>query len=245
MSWNTAVVTGAAGGIGRALAIRLAATGTRLVLADLHAAPLRHVASELGGTAVPTDVSDPDAVLALAQASPDADLLCLNAGVVGSLGAPWEISPVDWNAVFAVNVGGVLNGLRAFVPRMLASRSPAHILITASLAGLASFPGSGAYGPSKHTVLAIAEQAAFALQGEPVGVTVLCPALVRSGMSDIGQDPLEVADQALAAIGQGRFVVMPDDWRGAITRRAQQLATGDRPSAPLPDRAVERSESGG
>ena len=109
--------------------------------------------------------SDLAAVQALADAAPDADLICLNAGIVGGLGAPWDISKADWDAVFAVNVGGVLNGLRAFVPALLASGRPAHILITASLAGLAGFGGIGAYGPSKHTVVAIAEQAALALAG--------------------------------------------------------------------------------
>ena len=129
-------------GIGRALAIRLASTGARLVLADVHAEKLAELATELNATAVPTDVADHEAVEALAAAARDAQLVCLNAGIVGSaLGAPWEVDPQEWQAVVAVNLGGVINGLRAFVPRLLAWGRPGHILITASLAGLATFAG--------------------------------------------------------------------------------------------------------
>ena len=234
MLWQRAVVTGAASGIGRALATRLAAGGTEVVLADRDQVGLDQVAAELGGTAIATDVADPVAMLALARAAPAAELVCLNAGIVGDFGAVWEVSATDWDAVFAVNVGGVLNGLRAFVPDLLASGRPAHILITASLAGLLAFPGGGAYGPSKHTVVAIAEQAAFDLAGTNVGLTVLCPALVRTGMSELGRDPLEVAEEALDAVAAGRFLITPEEWRQAIVQRSERLVTGDRPAVPRP-----------
>jgi NAD(P)-dependent dehydrogenase (short-subunit alcohol dehydrogenase family) len=234
MSYDCAVVTGAASGIGRALAVRLTEAGTRLVLADLRAEPLAAVAVELNATAVPTDVSDLAAVQALADAAADADLVCLNAGIVGSLGDPWDISVAEWDAVFAVNVGGVLNGLRAFVPMLLASGRPANILITASLAGLAGFGGIGAYGPSKHAVVAIAEQAALALAGSAISVTVLCPSLVKTGMSEIGDDPLDVADAALAATRRGEFVITPPDWHAAIVRRAERLVAGRQPTSAEP-----------
>jgi len=134
--------------------------------------------------------------------------------------------------VFAVNVGGVVNGLRAFVPRLLSSGRPAHVLITASLAGLAAFPGGGAYGASKHAVVAVAEQAALALTGTAVGVTVLCPALVRTAMSPMGDDPADVAAAALAAVHDGRFAVVPPEWAGAVTQRWERLVAGQRPVAP-------------
>ena len=235
MQFTTAVVTGAAGGIGRALATRLSSHTSRLVLADIDAVTLAETAGELGAGAVPTDVSDPRAVEALAAAAPDADLVCLNAGIVGTaMGLPWEASPEEWDAVFAVNVAGVVNGLRAFVPRLLASGRPAHILITASLAGLATFPGGGAYGAAKHATVAVAEQAALALADTPVDVTVLCPALVRTAMSPVGADPADVADDALAAVEAGRFVVVPGEWRAAVVRRAQRLASGQPPVLPTP-----------
>jgi NADP-dependent 3-hydroxy acid dehydrogenase YdfG len=158
MDITSAVVTGAASGIGHALAVRLAAAGTRLVLADVHAAALAEVG--LHAAAIPTDVADPMAMQQLAAAAPDTDLVCLNAGIVGTaLGAPWEADPREWDTLLAVNLGGVVNGLRAFVPRLLASGRPRHILITASLAGLATFPGGGAYAATKHAVVAVAAQA--------------------------------------------------------------------------------------
>ncbi|GAA3217251.1 SDR family NAD(P)-dependent oxidoreductase [Nonomuraea helvata] len=236
MDITSAVVTGAAGGIGRALAARLRSTGARVVLADVDAAALAGAAAELEADAVRTDVSDAAQVEALAAAVPDVDLVCLNAGIVGrDLGAPWEVSPEDWDRVFAVNVGGVVNGLRAFVPRLLAAGRPAHILITASLAGLVTFPAGGAYAASKHAVVALAEQAALALADTPVGVTMLCPALVRTGMSPEGEDPATIAEQALAAVRAGTFAVVPDGWAAGITRRGQWLATGAQPEMPTVD----------
>ncbi|MEV0612723.1 SDR family NAD(P)-dependent oxidoreductase [Nonomuraea sp. NPDC050404] len=233
MQISNAVVTGAAGGIGRALATRLSSEGAHVVLADIDADALGAAAGEVGGQAVPTDVSDAAAMDALAAAAPDADLVCLNAGIVGrDLGVPWEVSPEDWARVFAVNAGGVSNGLRAFVPRMLASGRPGHILITASLAGLVTFPAGGAYAASKHAVVALAEQAALSLAGTPIGVTMLCPALVRTGMSPDGEDPDDIARDALDAVRAGRFTVVPEGWDGEIERRARWLASGDQPSLP-------------
>ncbi|GLW10448.1 dehydrogenase [Microtetraspora sp. NBRC 13810] len=236
MDITTAVVTGAASGIGRALATRLHAAGTRVVLADIDETALAGVALELGAAAVRTDVSDPGAMEALAAAVPDVQLVCLNAGVVGGdLGAPWEVGPEDWDRVFAVNVRGVVNGLRAFVPRLLAAGRPAHLLITASLAGLATFPAGGAYAASKHAVVTLAEQSALALAGTPIGVTVVCPALVRTAMSAEGEDPAAVAAEALEAVREGRFAVIPAPWHDEIVRRAHRLTSGAQPETPKPN----------
>jgi NAD(P)-dependent dehydrogenase (short-subunit alcohol dehydrogenase family) len=233
--YGRAVVTGGAGGIGLALAKLLRDGGTSVVLADRPGAALERAAAEVGGIAVASDVADLAAVRELAATAGEVDLVCLNAGIVGALGAPWEVPPPDWDAVFAVNLGGVLNGLRVFVPPMLASGRPGHLLITASLAGLCSFPGNGAYGPSKHAVIAVAEQAALALRGTAIGVTVLCPALVRSGMSDVGADPLDVANQALAAVHVGTFLVSDPAWTSAVIGRAAALMAGAQPAPPTPD----------
>jgi NAD(P)-dependent dehydrogenase (short-subunit alcohol dehydrogenase family) len=238
MDGLTAVVTGAASGIGRALAGALAGRGANLVLADVDIANLRQVCELLGARAVPTDVAAPEAVEALALVAQDARLVCLNAGIVGTcLGAPWEVTPDDWNRVFAVNVGGVVNGLRAFVPRLLASKRRAHILITGSLAGTATFAGGGAYGPSKHAVVAVAEHTAMALADTHVTVSVVCPALVSTGMSSDGVDPSHVAAQALATLDDGTFAVIPDEWRNAVVTRAARLASGQRPRSPMPSSA--------
>lgn len=231
----TAVVTGAASGIGRALAEALHARGARLVLVDIDADALEATAAPLGATTVRADVADPAAMNDLAARVPEARLICLNAGVVGrALGAPWEVPPEEWDRVFAVNVGGVANGLRAFVPALLAAGEPAHVLITASLAGLAVFPGGGAYGPSKHAVAAIAQHAAMALDGTPVRVGMTCPALVRTGMSPEGVDPALVAADALRTVDDGVFAVVPPQWRAAVVTQAERLVAGDRPEPPAP-----------
>jgi NAD(P)-dependent dehydrogenase (short-subunit alcohol dehydrogenase family) len=188
-----------------------------------------------GATGVVADVADPAAMRALAAQAPQARLICLNAGVVGqSLGAPWEVPPDEWDQVFAVNVGGVVNGLRAFVPALLAAGEPAHVLITASLAGLAVFPGGGAYGPSKHAVTAIAQHAAVALDGTPVRVSMICPALVRTGMSSEGIDPALVAGDALQAVDDGVFAVVPPQWQAAVVAQLERIVSGHWPTPPAP-----------
>ena len=111
---------------------------------------------------------------------------------------------------------------------------PARILITASLAGLVTFPGGGAYAASTHAVVAVAEQAALALADTDVSVTLLCPALVRSGMSEVGEDPDVVAAAALTA-APGRFLVGPTEWQAAVIRRAEALAAGAQPTLPQLD----------
>lgn len=231
----TAIVTGAASGIGRALAEALHERGAGLVLVDRDADGLATVATATDGTPFVLDVTDADAHDDLAAAAGVPHLLCLNAGVVSTTGgAPWEAPPEEWRRVLDVNVGGVVNGLRTFVPLMLATGKHHHVLITASLAGLATWPGGGPYAASKHAAVAVGEQAALALADTPVTVTVLCPALVRSGMSDVGADPADVAEEALAAVDDGAFVVVPDAWSAAITSRAQRLATGRPPRTPTP-----------
>jgi NAD(P)-dependent dehydrogenase (short-subunit alcohol dehydrogenase family) len=241
---ETAVVTGAASGIGRALARRLAQAGARLVLADIDGPALTATASEVGATAVVTDVASPDDNEALADVAGPTRVLCLNAGVTGShLGPVWLTPPDQWARVMGVNLGGVVNGLRAFVPRMLSDDQPHHILITASLAGLATWPGGGAYAASKHAVVTVAEQAALELSDSRVTVTVSCPALVRSGMSTEGAEPDGVAVEALDATGRGQFTVIPAEWRQAVRDRGMRLAAGERPRLPAatPPAVGERS----
>ncbi|WP_345381612.1 SDR family NAD(P)-dependent oxidoreductase [Pseudonocardia yuanmonensis] len=228
------MVTGAASGIGRALAEQLHGRGAELVLADLDPA-VEGVAARLGGTAVSADVSDPEAMEQLAERSPRARFVCLNAGIVGpSVGAPWEVPAAEWDRVFAVNVAGVANGLRAFVPRLLAAGEPAHVLVTASLAGMAVFPGGGAYGPSKHAVTALVTHAAMALEGTPARIGMICPALVATGMSPLGADPADVAREALRAVDDGVFAVVPPEWRAAVVDQVAGVARGAPPAPPAP-----------
>jgi NADP-dependent 3-hydroxy acid dehydrogenase YdfG len=232
---DVAVVTGAASGIGAALARQLAGDGVRLVLADRDAEPLDRLAGSLSAESVVMDVADPTDNERLAAVAGVPDLVCLNAGVSSTQAAPvWETTPQEWRRVVDVNLGGVVNGLRAFVPRLVAAGGPRRILITASLAGLATWPGGGAYAASKHAVVAVAEQAALSLAGTGVSVSVLCPALVRTGMSMVGQDPAVVAAEALRAVAQGRFLLMPDEWTDAVRARGERLAAGLHPQLPVP-----------
>jgi NADP-dependent 3-hydroxy acid dehydrogenase YdfG len=233
----TAVITGSASGIGKALAEVLYAKGTRLILVDIDAEAVSAVAAALEATSVVADVADPAAMNALAAQARHARLICLNAGVLGrSLGAPWEVEPDDWDRVFAVNVGGVVNGLRAFVPALLASGEPAHVLITASLAGLAVFPGGGAYGTSKHAVTTVAQQAAMALVQTRVQVHMICPGLVSTGMSSEGADPADIARQALQAVDDGVFAVVPEEWTSAVAAQREQIVSGRSATSPVPRR---------
>ncbi|HXV94241.1 MAG TPA: SDR family NAD(P)-dependent oxidoreductase [Pseudonocardia sp.] len=227
------MVTGAASGIGRALAEQLASRGARLVLADRDRDALARVAAHLAATSVALDVADPGDNERLAELSGPPRLLCLNAGVSSTHPGPvWEAPPAEWRRVIDVNLGGVVNGLRAFVPGMLATGGHHAVLVTASLAGLATWPGGGPYAASKHAGVTVAEQAALALAGSRVTVTVLCPALVRTGMSAVGVDPSEVARQALEAVARGRFLVTPLEWHDAVRERGRRLAAGDPPETP-------------
>jgi NAD(P)-dependent dehydrogenase (short-subunit alcohol dehydrogenase family) len=192
---KVAVVTGAASGIGLAMAERFAREGMKLVLADVQEKPLAEARDAIarGGAevlAVPTDVSKWEQVEALAkrafEAYGAAHVVCNNAGV-GTGGVSWEMSAGDWEWVFAVNQWSVVHGIRAFVPRMIA-QGEGHIVNTASIAGLLSAPGMGAYCATKHAVVAMSEclhhDLALTGNGSKVHVSVVCPAWVKTSIAD-------------------------------------------------------------
>jgi NAD(P)-dependent dehydrogenase (short-subunit alcohol dehydrogenase family) len=191
---KVAVITGGGSGFGREFALKGATLGMKLVLADIDATGLAEsvdMARALGAQVlgVRTDVADAVQVDGLAQASLDAfgavHLLFNNAGV-GAGGFVWENTPNDWQWVFGVNVMGVANGVRAFTPIMLRQQEPAHIVNTASVAGLLSTPGMGVYNASKHAVVSLTETLYHDLKmvGGQVGCSVLCPAFVPTGIAD-------------------------------------------------------------
>lgn len=236
---NSAVVTGAGSGIGRALVAHLVATGVDVTAVDVDREALRSLEDELGAATAYADVANRSGMDALAERIGAPDLLCLNAGITSSQALPvWSTPDDDWDRVLAVNLGGVRNGLAAFVPRLLATGRRHRVLITASLAGVATWPGGGAYAASKHAVVALAEQAALSLIDTSVSVTLLCPALVRSGMSPVGEDPGIVAAAALTACRHERFAVIPDEWHAAVYERATRLVAGAPPAVPQPSHAV-------
>ena len=187
---RVAVVTGGGSGIGRALALALAREGARVVLADLDEAAMDGVAREakaLGADAlgVRTDVSDLASVQALAerawQAFGGVHVLCNNAGVA-LWGGLERATHRDWQWAIGVNLWGVIHGVETFVPRMIASGQPGHIVNTASMAGLIASQGLGVYNTTKYAVVGLSETLAKDLKPYRIGVSVLCPMGVNTAI---------------------------------------------------------------
>ncbi|MFE5595141.1 SDR family NAD(P)-dependent oxidoreductase [Streptomyces sp. NPDC056549] len=194
---QVAVVTGAASGIGLAMARRFAAEGLAVVLGDVERAALDEAADELTASgarvlARTVDVSDPDGVRAFADAAYDAfgavHVLCNNAGVgSGAEGRMWEHEPNDWKWAFSVNVWGVFHGIQAFVPRMLAGGEPGHVVNTSSGdGGIAPLPTASVYAVTKAAVVTMTESLYAHLKAEHarVGASVLFPGphMLRTGL---------------------------------------------------------------
>jgi len=189
---QTAVITGAASGIGLALAQRAAQAGMRLVLADIEEEKLRIAAGSLPVESASlctlrVDVSRESDVAALAEEAfgrfGAVHLLCNNAGV-GLTRLAWEFSTRDWEWVLGVNLWSVVYAVRHFVPRLLAQAERSHMVNTASVAGLLSTGAMAAYNVSKHGVVTLSETlyADLRAQEAPVGVSVLCPAWVPTAI---------------------------------------------------------------
>jgi NAD(P)-dependent dehydrogenase (short-subunit alcohol dehydrogenase family) len=187
---KVAVVTGAAEGIGRAIAEEAAARGMKLLLADIDAAKLDSTTSELrakGADAdgLRVDVSKPGQIDDLASLAfgrfGRVHLLVANAGVACAKPV-WETTPGDWEWVMGVNLYGVTNALRAFLPRMIAAGDDGHVVATASMAGLLSLPGMAAYNASKHAVVTVMEglHHDLVLRGARIRTSVLCPSWVKT-----------------------------------------------------------------
>ncbi|NBA96885.1 SDR family NAD(P)-dependent oxidoreductase [Pseudomonas sp. R5(2019)] len=201
---KVAVITGAASGFGRELAIACANEGMCLALTDIDEKNLQVTVERLpSGTQVLTmkcDVAQAEQIEQLAVATyarfGAAHLLFNNAGVL--VGGPlWTTTVQDWEWMVGINVMGVAHGIRSFVPRMLAQKDECHIVNTASVAGLLSVPGNGIYCATKHAVVTISECLQLELQEEnaSIGVSVLCPAFVPTGIADAGRNrPAELAD---------------------------------------------------
>ncbi len=189
LAGKTAVVTGAASGIGLGIARCLAGAGMNVVLADIQREPLARARAEsaalsAGAIDLVTDVSDLESVRAAAAAAEAAfgavHMLVNNAGVAMH-GQPLEtLPPADWDWIIGVNVYGVIHGLQVFLPLLRKHGEPAHIVNTASIAGFQVNPNwpTGAYSMSKYAVVALSEALRNELAGTAIGVSVLCPQAV-------------------------------------------------------------------
>lgn len=242
---KVAVVTGAASGIGFALAERAGSEGMTVVMADIEESALESAAAKLrekGYKATPhrLDVTSPEQVEALAdrvyRELGAVHLLCNNAGVLTEEKATWEATPADWQWTLSVNVWGVINGVRAFVPRMLAGGEVGHIVNTASMAGLITGrAGNAVYDASKHACLSLTESLYrdLVIRQTKVSASVLCPGAVltkifeseRNRPAELGGGtgpvvagatafpgdsyaPSEMADQVFDAVREDRFYVL-------------------------------------
>jgi NAD(P)-dependent dehydrogenase (short-subunit alcohol dehydrogenase family) len=254
---KVAVVTGGGSGIGRALALAWAREGARVVVADIDETDAAETARQVttaGAEALPvrTDVADRRQVEALADRVFDrygaTHILCNNAGVVvhgGLEAATWE----DWEWVVGVNLWGVVHGLLAFVPRMIAGGEGGHVVNTASMAGLIASQGLGVYNTTKYAVVGLSETLAKDLRPHGIGVTVVCPMGVATRIRQAGRhrpralqnapsaregsemtligrtlDPDDVAAQTLAAVRTGAlYVITHDEALEPLRRRFQRL----------------------
>lgn len=267
---KVAAVTGAASGLGRAMALAFAAERMHLALADVDEKGLAQTAQALRGSgtrcfSMRVDVSRAAEVDAFAQRTEaelgGVHLVCNNAGVALT-GAVWEMSELDWEWLLGVNLRGVVNGVRAFAPRLIA-RDQGHIVNTASVAGFISPPGMGAYAVSKHAVVALSEALHHDLRerGSRVGVSVLCPAYVPTGIAESGrnrprelgssrqtakdlmlkkavaagrQSADDIARAVVAAVKADRFYILTHPAiKGAIRARMEDILEERSPRDPL------------
>ena len=257
LNGRVSVVTGGGSGIGRALAEAFAREGARVVVADLDEAGMADVVGPIrarGGEAlaVRTDVTDLASVQALADRAFGAfgrvHVLCNNAGVA-LWGGLETATHRDWQWVLGVNVWGVIHGLEAFLPRMIAQKEPGHIVNTASMAGLVATRGLGIYNTSKYAVVGLSETLAKDLKPYGIGVSVLCPmgvstkirASERNRPSHLKNDqpsraePVELMGRYLAPDTVAEMVL------GAILRNEVYVITHDEGLEPL-RRRFERME---
>jgi NAD(P)-dependent dehydrogenase (short-subunit alcohol dehydrogenase family) len=273
---KAAFVTGGASGIGLAMARAFLQAGMKVMIADIEQGALDRALVELKPLGevrgMVCDVAERQSVFDAAKASFDAfgrvHVLCNNAGV-GAGGPQEQISAGDWDWVLDVNLRGVVHGIRAFLPHIKAHGEGGHVVNTASMAGHLSPPGMGPYCATKFAVVGMSEGLAAELQGSNIGVSVLCPGWVRTGIIESsrnrperfgarsnlppnpmaamaeavrnGLEPGEVAAQVLTAIRENHlYIFTHPETRGAVDERFARIrAAFDRAEQAKRARAAE------
>ncbi|MFB7515935.1 SDR family NAD(P)-dependent oxidoreductase [Streptomyces sp. NPDC056144] len=267
---RTAVITGASSGIGAGLAREAARLGMKLVLADIAADRLALFAEELraGGAeveSVVTDVSVPASVEALADTAytrfGTVDLLVNNAGIM-ALGYSWEIPAERWDAMLRVNIGGYVNGIRAFVPRMLERGEKAWVVNVSSVGGLLPSPLMAPYSVTKFGTLALTESLYYemAMKQAPIQVSVVTPGSVKSEIfsaarpgqtappevtafgehlqnlaDEHGLTPEEHAERVFEMVAEGKYwaIPQPEQLFPALQPRTDMILAQENPSLQL------------
>jgi NAD(P)-dependent dehydrogenase (short-subunit alcohol dehydrogenase family) len=219
---RVAVVTGAASGIGLAVTEAFVEAGLRVVMADIDEPSLREHAARLideGGAvhAVVVDVRDPAAVEAAGAAALEhfggLNVAVNNAGIVNG-GPAWELTLEEWHRVLDVDLWGVIHGVRSFVPLILSTGDEGHVVNVASMAAVSAIGRIAPYTVAKHGVLGLSDvlRADLHAIGAPVGVSVVMPGMIKTGMNPIGTvSATTVAANVVDAIRRGRDYVFTDD----------------------------------
>ena len=268
LNGKTAVITGGASGIGYAMAECFGGQGMNVVIADVEEKALNEandalLAKGIESRAMKCDVSDLGSIEALADFAYEefgnVHILCNNAGVVHR-DRVWEASLESWEWVIGVDLWGPIYGVKTFVPRMIASGEPGHVINTASTAGILTFPGICSYDVAKQGVVALSEVLLADARNAkvPILASVLCPGVVRTkiGLSERNRpgnvqgaafgtqglttateaiDPEEVAAQVLDAVRDGKFWIMTHErYVGLAQERAASMGNGGVPPVPSP-----------
>lgn len=262
---QTVVITGAASGIGAGLARKADALGMKIVIADRDSAGLKALSNTLKAEhlSITTDVSNLSEVEALATQSfahfGQVDLLFNNAGVM-TAGFMWEVEPERWQKAFDVNVNGVMNGIRAFVPRLMKQGTASRIINTSSIGGFLPSPMMAAYTATKAAVVAITESLIGELEivKAPIKVSLLAPGPVKTGimldpfgdvirpeidgfmqtmramLNNGGLEPDAFASRVFEGIARGDYwlIPQPEVFDDAFKARVELISTRQKPKLP-------------